>query len=215
MAALPLLIKEKPPESAYTKHDQLYKELINTFFQEFLEAFFPEIHESLDFQQIKPLSEEVYTNLLDGDVRWLDIVIETTLKQTDVMIIVHIEPQSYYQPNFNERMYQYFSLLYNKYQNPIIPIAVLSHDESWEENQFTMDAPSFRVLTFNYLTLHLQKKNWRDYIHSNNPIAAALLSKMGYSEEERGFGFHCWSDSVDNQRCWKVKTTTLEKLFTN
>ncbi|WP_342351976.1 hypothetical protein [Neobacillus soli] len=27
--------------------------------------------------------------------------------------------------------------------------------------------------------------NWRHYIHSNNPIAAAFLSKMGYTERER------------------------------
>jgi predicted transposase/invertase (TIGR01784 family) len=26
---------------------------------------------------------------------------------------------------------------------------------------------------------------WRDFIHSNNPVAAALLCKMGFSEEER------------------------------
>src|SRR5690625_5177045 len=34
------------------------------------------------------------------------------------------------------------------------------------------------------MTLHLQKKNWRDYIRSDNPAAAALLSKMGYDEKE-------------------------------
>jgi len=35
------------------------------------------------------------------------------------------------------------------------------------------------------MTLHLRKKNWKDYIRSDNPAAAALLSKMGYQEEER------------------------------
>src|SRR5699024_1110842 len=32
---------------------------------------------------------------------------------------------------------------------------------------------------------HLIKKNWRNFIYSDNPAAAALLSKMGYTEEER------------------------------
>ena len=27
--------------------------------------------------------------------------------------------------------------------------------------------------------------DWRSYIHTNNPVAAALLSKMGYTEKER------------------------------
>src|SRR5699024_708292 len=29
------------------------------------------------------------------------------------------------------------------------------------------------------------KMNWRDYIRSDNPVAAALLSEMGYQKEER------------------------------
>lgn len=52
------------------------------------------------------------------------------------------------------------------------------------KNQFTMEFPFLHVLTFNYLTLHLKKKNWRDYILSDNS-AAALMSEMGYREEER------------------------------
>lgn len=31
----------------------------------------------------------------------------------------------------------------------------------------------------------LKKKNWRDYIKSDNPVAAALLGKMGYRKEEK------------------------------
>lgn len=48
-----------------------------------------------------------------------------------------------------------------------------------------MQFPFLHVLTFNYLTLHLKKKNWREYIRSDNPAAAALLSEMGYKEEDR------------------------------
>lgn len=121
----------------------------------------------------------------EGKTHRLDIVIETTLKRTDVVVIVPIEPHSYQQTHFSERMYHYFSMLYNKYRKPIIPIAVLSHEENWTEQQFSIDFPFFHVLTFNYLTLHFKKQNWRDYIHDDNPVAAALLSEMGYSKEER------------------------------
>jgi flagellar biosynthesis/type III secretory pathway protein FliH len=40
-------------------------------------------------------------------------------------------------------------------------------------------------LRFKFYTLELKKRNWRDYIQSNNPVAAALLSKMGYQPEEK------------------------------
>ncbi|WP_041432516.1 hypothetical protein [Syntrophothermus lipocalidus] len=33
--------------------------------------------------------------------------------------------------------------------------------------------------------LELKKLDWREYIHSDNPVAAALLSKMGFRPDER------------------------------
>lgn len=69
-----LLTMEKPPP--YPRHDQLFKELIKTFFEEFLEAFFPKIYPMIDFQDISFLSEEVFTDLLKGENRRLDIVVE-------------------------------------------------------------------------------------------------------------------------------------------
>lgn len=108
------------------------------------------------------------------------------MKETDTLIIVHVEPQSTYQTDFHQRMYHYFSLLYNKYRRPTLPIAIFSYDDKHtEHNQFKIEFPFFDVLTFNFLMLELKKKNWRDYLESDNPVAAALLSKMGYQEEEK------------------------------
>ena len=177
----------KESKATYTKHDLLFKQLINNFFEEFIEAFFPDVHQHVDFTSIKPMSEEVHSDLIDGETRRLDIVVETKLKGEDMVLIIHVEPQSYKQSDFHERMYHYFSLLYHKYRKPILPIAVFSYDENRHEaDEFTISFPFFHVLTFNFLILELRKKkNWRDYIKSDNPVAAALLSKMGYTEEEK------------------------------
>ncbi|WP_404451765.1 transposase [Virgibacillus necropolis] len=178
------LVREDRNE--YIPHDQLFKQLIHTFFDEFLEIFFPEVHKHIDFSCIKPLSEEMFTDLYEGESRRADIVIETKLKGRDTLMIIHVEPQSYNQPNFNERMYHYFSLLYNKYRKPILPISIFSYDENrTESNEFSIDFPFFHVLTFNFLKLELRKMNWRHYIGSTNPAALALLSKMGYTKKEK------------------------------
>lgn len=52
------LVREQEETSQYTHHDQLFKELIHTFFSEFLEVFFPEVYEHIDFSAVHPLSEE-------------------------------------------------------------------------------------------------------------------------------------------------------------
>jgi len=38
--------------------------------------------------------------------------VETRLKEEPGLILVHVEPQSYVQQNFNERMFIYYSRLY-------------------------------------------------------------------------------------------------------
>ncbi|AZU64382.1 hypothetical protein [Neobacillus mesonae] len=42
-----------------------------------------------------------------------------------------------------------------------------------------------QVIDFHYLTVQLKTENWRNYIRQDNPVAAALLSKMGYTEREK------------------------------
>ena len=181
---LELLIKEDSKK--YIPHDQLFKQLIHTFFGEFMEAFFPEVQEHIDFATLKPLSEQMYTDLIDGESRTVDILVEAKLKNEDTIIIIHIEPQSYPQTNFNERMFRYFSLIYKRERKPILPIAIFSYDEKrFEKSQFTISFPFKHVLTFEFLMLELRKMNWRSYIDTNNPVAAALLSKMGYSDKEK------------------------------
>lgn len=44
-------------------HDRLYKELLRTFFREFMGLFFPEAAKQLDFNHVHFLSEELVTDL--------------------------------------------------------------------------------------------------------------------------------------------------------
>lgn len=178
-----LFVRQK--KQAYMVHDRLFKELIGVFFEDFLEAFFPEVHAQIDFQKITPLSEEVFADLYDGNKKVLDLVVEVKWKDTDSVIVIHVEPQSTKQKDFQQRMFRYFSLLYNKLGKPIIPIAVFSYEEAWEENEFTMRFADLKILHFHYLTLHIRKQNWRLFMKKENPVSAALMSKMGYSEAEK------------------------------
>ena len=83
-------------------------------------------------------------------------------------------------------MFTYFTRLYQKHRRRILPIAVFSYDVLRDEPDcFQIGFPFLDVLRFNFYKVELRKRNWRDYIHSENPVAAALLSKMGYGVEEK------------------------------
>ncbi|MCL6615806.1 MAG: Rpn family recombination-promoting nuclease/putative transposase [Anoxybacillus ayderensis] len=167
-------------------HDRLFKELLTTFFEEFILLFFPHVHEHIDFRHLSFLSEELFTDVTAGEKYRVDLLIQTKLKGEAGIIIIHVENQSYMQSSFPERMFIYFSRLFEKYRTNILPIAIFSYDFIRDEpSSFTLQIPFLHVLQFQFLAVELRKQNWRDYIRSENPIATALLSKMGYNENER------------------------------
>lgn len=172
--------------NTHTDHDRLIKELLQTFFIEFMQLFFPKACRSIDFKHLKFLQQEIYTDVVAGEKHVVDILVETRLREEPGLILVHVEPQAYVQKDFNERMFIYFSRLYEKYRRRILPVAVFSYDQVRNEpDRFALEFPFLNVLQFRYYKLELKKLNWRDYVTGTNPVAAALLSKMGFSSEER------------------------------
>ncbi|MFD1385872.1 Rpn family recombination-promoting nuclease/putative transposase [Oceanobacillus oncorhynchi subsp. oncorhynchi] len=168
------------------KHDRLTKKLIQEFFEEFIEAFFPNLHPHIDFSKVTFLEQEVYLDYINGRKKEIDVLAAVKLNHQDKILHIHTEAQSTHEADFPERMFLYFSYLYAKHRKPIQPIAVLSYNREKEEpTQFRIDTPTQDVLQFNFLQLHLIKKDWKEYIQSDNPAAAALLSQMGYEAHER------------------------------
>ena len=101
-------------------------------------------------------------------------------------MLIHVEMQAYRQRNFDRRMFKYFCRLYEKHNKKVLPIAVFSHDSLVEEKDSHEVAFSFfKVMRFHFLKVQLKQIPWRTYIHRKNPVAAALLSKMNYTPQER------------------------------
>lgn len=102
--------------------------------------------------------------------------------------MIHLEPQSYRDSRFHERMFIYFSRLFERYRKEhklIIPIAIFTSDEIREEQDtLEMVIPEHQILRFQFLKVELRKQNWRRFIDSDNAVAAALLAKMGYTTRE-------------------------------
>lgn len=170
------------------EHDRLFKELLQDFFEDFLVLFFPNIFEEIDFAHMKFLDKEFVNDTQRRGTKEIDVVVETKLKGEDGLIIVHVESQAQYQRDFNERMFLYFSRLLEKHPGTrIIPIALFSYDDKkrQEPDTFEMSFPFLDVVKFHYLTVELKKLNWRNFIRQDNPVAGALMSRMGYTEDEK------------------------------
>ena len=168
-------------------HDRLFKELLSTFFLEFIELFFPEVYADLDPDAIEFLDKEVFTDVTDGEKHEADLVVKARWRGAAWFFLFHVEPQSYQDDPFDRRMFQYFARLYEKFKVPIYPIAIFSYASPLRPEPAThrVEFPGFTVLEFNFRVIQLNRLNWRDFLRHENPVAAALMAKMKMTRAER------------------------------
>jgi predicted transposase/invertase (TIGR01784 family) len=168
-------------------HDQNFKELISTFFIEFLELFLPEVASTIDPTAITFLQQEYFVDLVEGEDKIVDLLAEVKLAGEDATFLIHIEPQSTSRSVFPQRMFFYFSRLHQKHLKRIYPIAIFSYDEPYKEaeNHYVVEFPDRKVLDFNFMAIQLNRLDWRDFLDRPNPVAAALMSKMRIAKNDR------------------------------
>jgi hypothetical protein len=138
-------------------HDQNFKELISTFFLEFLQLFLPKIAAQIDPNSITFLQQEYFADLVEGEEKVIDLLIEVKFAGQDTTFIVHLEAQATSRSRFNRRMFHYFATLDRCHDKPIYPIVIFSFDQPYrpEQNKYIVEFPDFKVLEFRFHTIQL------------------------------------------------------------
>jgi hypothetical protein len=175
-------------------HDQLFKQLLTTFFLEFLELFTPEFFAAIDPSSLEILPLEYFTDIDAGERKAMDVIIRVNLlgrpnapASSRVSVVVNCEHQSTTKADFNRRLFFYFAQLHRKYLQPVYPIALFSFDEPYrpERDSYQVRVPGLQVMDFNFLTIQLNRLDWRAFLTQRNPVAAALMAKMKIDPADR------------------------------
>ena len=168
-------------------HDRLFKELIETFFLDFVDLFLPEVVEYLERDSLSFLDKELFNDITSGESHEADLVVKGRFKGKEAFFLIHIEAQSSREQDFARRMFRYFARLYDKYDIPVYPIAIFSYNspQTLENNIHIVAFPDRTINHFSYRPIQLNCLNWRDFIDKRNPVAAALMSKMMIAPDER------------------------------
>jgi hypothetical protein len=97
-----------------------------------------------------------------------------------------VENQSQHQIIFPKRIFNYFSLIHEKYSLPVYPIAIFSFDptKSKQPDCYIIESPDFNVSQFNCRLIQLNRINCRDYLNRLNPVASALMAKMNIPRKD-------------------------------
>ncbi|WP_341531342.1 Rpn family recombination-promoting nuclease/putative transposase (plasmid) [Nostoc sp. UHCC 0302] len=170
-------------------HDRLFKELLSTFFVEFLDLFLPQVASQIDRDSIQFLPQEVFTDVTSGERKEIDLLAQVRYQQQETYFLIHVENQSSTQSEFPKRMFKYFARLLEKYDLPIYPVVIFSFDEPLraEPQNYRITFADLNVLEFQFAAIQLNRLSWRDYLTQPNPVAAALMAKMNIPASERPF----------------------------
>ncbi len=168
-------------------HDRLFKELLSTFFVEFVELFLPDVGEVLERDSLEFLDKEVFTDVTAGEKHEVDLLVRARVRGQAAFFLIHVEHQSSPQAEFGKRMFRYFARLHEKHDLPIYPVVIFSYDapQRAEPDHFEVALAGHRVLDFHYQVIQLNRLSWRDFVAQHNPVASALMAKMQISPQER------------------------------
>ena len=181
------VIKEDGYTIIMMDHDRLFKELLTTFFAEFVEAFLPDVAAYLDASSIEFLDKEIFTDVTAGEKHEVDIVVKARFRGQDAFFLIHVENQSSAQSDFPKRMFRYFARLLEKYDLPIYPVVIFSYEEPKrpEPTHYTVAFPGRTVLQFQYRVIQLNRLAWRSFLTRPNPVATALMTRMKIAPRDR------------------------------
>lgn len=170
-------------------HDRLFKELLTIFLFEFLELFLPELAEAVERDSIEFLDKEMFTELAEGDRREADMVARARLRGQESFFLIHAEAQAYGKEieRFPRRMFRYYSLLLERHNLPVYPIALFSYStpQTRAPSIYSVRFPDFVPLRFRFRTIQLNRFEWKDFVRRENPVAAALMSRMRIRKQDR------------------------------
>ncbi len=85
-------------------------------------------------------------------------------------------------------MLRYALHLYDSTGLNVYPIALVSYPKSKRplNDRFDLKGPDgHQIFSFRYRVIQLNRLHWRDYALNHNPVAAALMSRMGIPPGER------------------------------
>lgn len=169
-------------------HDRLFKELLSTFFLDFIELFLPQVRAYLEPNSFTLLEKEIFTDVTEGDRHEADLVVQVRFQEREAYFLIHTEHQSTVESQFDRRMFRYFARLHEKHGLPIYPVVIYSHDTPKRRlapGFYQVAFPDKTILEFHYTVIQLNQLDWRDYLEQSNPVASALMSKMRIAPKDR------------------------------
>ncbi len=189
-------------EAEKSKYDSAWKKVIKQLFKDFLEFFFTDIHNVIDFSKeiifLDKELKEIDPDSILGD-RVADVLVKVHLKDGStsyICIIIHIEVQGEPRSNFMERMFIYFYRAFDKEKKekvPVMSVAVLTDDnKNYRPDEFRINLFGFelymKIPIVKIIDYRLKEELIEKLETSKNPMALVVKAQLKSHEVKHADG---------------------------
>ena len=176
--------KTKKKKKLSSEQDSMWKEILEEYFPQFLEFFFPDIYQDIDFtKKYEFLDKELQKIVKDSKVgkRLADKLVKVYLREgKELWLLIHCEVQGTQEKNFEERIYIYNYRIFDRYRKEVVSLAVFTDDnETFRPNRYERKRWGTKLL-FEFSTVKLL--DYKDKINElekdRNPFALIVLTYL-------------------------------------
>jgi hypothetical protein len=195
-----------PIKSENADYDSPWKTFIELYFHDFLSFFFPQIAADIDWSKpIRFLDKELQKVVRDAEMpkRYADKLVEVhRLSGEKAIVICHIEVQNEGEAEFGARMYSYNYRLRDRYNCPVVSLAILTDDRpTWRPSSYQDElwgcSTDFR---FPVIKLLDYEANWAALEASRNPFAVVTMAQLKTKQTR---------NQPQERKAWRYRLTTM------
>ncbi len=171
-------------DSNRTDYDSPWKEIIETYFEEFIAFFFPQAYGDINWSQgYEFLDKELLQVVREAESgrAIVDKLVKVWLNDgTESWLLIHIEIQSQAKADFAQRMFTYNYRLFDRYQRPVVSFAVLADDRpNWRPSHYHYGRwDSSMHFTFATAKLLDHSNAWLELEQNLNPFAIVVMAHL-------------------------------------
>ena len=172
------------PPAMSDSYDSPWKEMLERYFPDFMAFFFPEAWREIDWSRgYESLDQDLQQVVRDAESgkRLADRLMKVwRLDGEELYVLIHIEIQGQHDAEFPLRMYIYNYRLFDRYQRPIVSLAILGDDGArWRPEEYGYELWGCRAgLRFPVVKLRDYNQRWAELEQSVNPFAVVVMAHL-------------------------------------
>ena len=162
--------------------DGALKEALHLYLEPAFALGFPSAHAVIDWSHGMEFMENELQKIVvasETEVRRVDLLVKVRLRTgTEVWLLLHIEIQAQRDPQFPERMVEYYFKIKDIFRVPVASFAIFADDNpTWKPDRVT-ETTLGTTMDFRYAALKLTDMDEQVLEASENPFAVIILAHL-------------------------------------